>query len=281
MNFLLDTNIVIPLEPGSLKGVEPGTQFAAAFLEKAHAAGLRVFIHPLVNVDLNRDKDADRLAMRKALLVKYSQLPDPPQLTDAIRQIVGNAEFGSNAWVDDHMLASVIANAVDYLVTEDAGIHNKARRLQIEDRVLYVAEARSLLADFFDQTPRPPPAVESVKTHALDETDEIFDSIRSDYPGFDEWLNKCKREHRQAWLIRNDAEKLAGFCIVNREPYENAKTLKICTFKISPSHNGNRFGELLLKTIFNYAFDNGYERLFVTAFPEQKQLIEFFRTFGF
>jgi predicted RNA-binding protein with PUA-like domain len=103
---------------------------------------------------------------------------------------------------------------------------------------------------------------------------------------FDEWLTKCKREHRKAYVIRDEGEiRLAGLVILKKESElpngRLGKTLKLCTFKVSTHNSGNRYGELLLKTICDYASKNKYKYLYFTAFEKQENLIDFAKEFGF
>jgi hypothetical protein len=126
--------------------------------------------------------------------------------------------------------------------------------------------------------------VSALIAHQLDEADPIFASFRADYAGFDNWLAKCKREHRQAWVIRADA-RYAGVCIVNHETpsayTSHGKTLKICSFKIADGFRGYRYGELLLKTVFAYLVENKYEWVFVEAFSRHQELFTLLLDFGF
>ena len=114
---------------------------------------------------------------------------------------------------------------------------------------------------------------------------EFFESVRMTYQSFDSWLTKCKREHRQAWVIRATDGMYAGVAIVNREDRPDfgagLKTLKICMFKISDGHSGFRYGELLLRDVLQYTESNGFGFLFVEVFPEQERLIAFLAEFGF
>jgi hypothetical protein len=57
--------------------------------------------------------------------------------------------------------------------------------------------------------------------------------------------------------------------------------LKICSFKISDQSRGYRFGELILKTLFNYAYANGFDHLCVEIFPKYKDAITLLEDFGF
>lgn len=285
MKFLIDTNIFIPLEPTQLSDVEEGTSRAAQFARFAVESGHQLYLHPAVLEDIRRDRDKGRQRLREGLFQKYPRLPDPPDIPDRLEQALGQVERGSNDWVDHCLLAALAADAADFLVTEDQTLRKKGARLGLTDRVTDLAEANSLVHDLSDEAPRPPPAVRSTKAHALDETDPIFDSFRQDYPGFDEWLRKCRREHRQAWTVEAQTPCLAGFCIVKPEqsPHPNVegKALKICSFKVSDQCNGFRFGELLLKTVFSYCVTNHYRWVYVTVLEKHANLIALLRDFGF
>jgi len=198
---------------------------------------------------------------------------------------LGVPERSSHDWVDHQLLAALQADAVDTLVTEDVRIHRRAKRLGLHHRVAFLTEALTELEALSDKPQGSLPAVETTKAHNLDSDDEIFIMVRQEYPEFDKWLTKCKREHRQAWIVRGPDNKYAGVSIVNREDRADLglpdKTLKICMFKISDRHAGHRYGELLLRDIFNYAEQNAFQSLFVEVFPKQERLIAFLNEFGF
>lgn len=286
MKFLLDTNELIPVEPGSLSDVEPGTAVVAEFIRLSNEAKQQLYIHPVIAKDLGRDKNDDRRKLRKLLLGKYAELQHPPGL-EKVELVLGSCPSESHDWVDHHLLAAIAGNAADYLVTEDDKIHRKAERLGIGDRVVRVADTIQIIKNLFDRAPHAPPAVESTFAHALNIADPIFDSFRCDYPKFDDWLKKCQLQHRQTWTVRlHPANKLAAVCIVNKEEkpdgkWKSGKTLKICSFKVADESLGLRLGELLLKTVFGYAAENSYDSMFVTAFPKQIRLVELFNAFGF
>ncbi len=257
MNFLIDTNIVIPMEPASKMDLDVNTPLALEFHRLANKSGNNLFVHPVIDYDINRDLNKERADLRKALLNRYNKILSPPGLENLESSIVKNSPKGSNDWVDNHLLAAVYANCVDYLVTEDIGIHKKAKRIGLSSRILLLTEAISILKDLFDEFLSPPPAVELVYVYELDENDPMFDSLRNDYPGFNNWLNDCKREQRKAYVIRNYKKSyLSGICILKKEDSlpdgKNGKVLKLCTVKVSPEYEGNRYGELLFKAIFDF-----------------------------
>lgn len=287
MIILIDTNIIIPSEPGSLIDLEINTASALQFHSLVQKSGNVVYIHPAVKYDFNRDKNIERIQLRKTLIKRYNMIDSPPPITVLDIDQVGAPAFGSNDYVDNCFLASVKGDAVDYFVTEDKGIHKKAKRVGLQSRVLYLRDAISLLQDFFDETPPPLPSVNTKKVYALDEKDPIFDSLKKDYsPDFDPWFQRCKLEHRNAYVIINKANTgLAGICIHKKENClpigETGKTLKLCTFKVSEAQHGNRYGELLLKSVFDFADKNNYQHLYFTTYRKHEELIEFAKSFGF
>jgi len=285
MKFLIDTNIFIPLEPTDFADLEAGTSSAVQFARLVFEAGHQLYVHPATRLDIRRDVDEVRRKVRDILFDKYPCLPDPPPISSRLECILGHAEPQSNEWVDNHLLAALEADAVDFFVTEDRFLRKKAARLGLEDRVATVAEAISILRGLYDIAPMPPPAVQDVKAHALNEADPIFKSFREDYPRFDTWLTKCKREHRQTWVIEVEPPRLAAVSIVKREKSVDfgvaGKILKICSFKVSEDYNGFRFGELLLKTVFDHASSNRYDWIYVTVFEQYGDLIRLLEDFGF
>src|SRR4051794_2963227 len=164
---------------------------------------------------------------------RFEPLSAPPDISDDQRAVLGPVTPKSNDAVDQLLLAAVLRDAVDYLVTQDEGLHRRARRLGVEDRVLPVADALSMLRTLHRAPPAPPPAVEAVKTHQLDLQDPIFDALRTDYPGFDAWFRRTARAQRDAFLV-SGADRHAAICILKTEPAGEygmgGPLLKLCTF---------------------------------------------------
>lgn len=285
MKLLLDTNILLPLEPTEPGGIEPTSALAAELVRLAQGGGHDIFVHPAHQVDVERDRTQDRLAARRVLLTKYRQLTSPPAPTDQLVSIFGSPGEGTNDWVDLQHVAAVAADAVDYLVTEDGNLHRRSRRAGLERRVLYLADAVAAVRALLPTQAQPPPAVELVKVYSLPVEDPFWGSLRADYPGFDTWLQNCRREHRDAWVIWGPHRDIAGACLLKEERGPelgmDGKILKLATFKVSDGHRGLRYGELLLKAAFETARVGRYDWIYVTAFPRQTELIETFESFGF
>lgn len=286
MNFLLDTNIIIPLEPTGKMDLEVNTDLAIKFHNLAHKSKSTLFVHPDILKDIKRDKNEERKELRKTLIHKYQLLESPPTVSILDSEVIGAPQNGTNSWVDNNLLASLKGELIDYLVTEDIGIHKKAKRLNLESRVLLLADAVVLIKDFFDTTPSPPPTIKNKFIYEINTEDSIFNSLRDDYGGFDQWLVKCKREQRRAYIATSsDRENISAIAIIKREDVlpngTKGKILKICTFKVSTDAGGNKLGELLLKAIFEYLALNKYEYAYFTTYAKQGHLIEFAKDFGF
>lgn len=285
MKFLIDTNVFIPLEPTNTRDIEEMTEGTTRLSRLAIKHNHQLFLHPEVITDISRDSNESRSILRKIQASKYPLLSNPPQAPSDLLQTLGNPERGTNDWVDNQLLVALAANAVDFLVTEDKRLHKKAIRIGLADRTTTIQEAVSIVVDLSETAPKPPPAVQSIKAYGLNPTDPVFDSLREDYPGFDAWFQKSCREHRQSWRIEASGGEISGFCIVNKEKDTlqglEGKVLKICSLKVSEFHNGFKFGELLLKSVFNYAVENNYDWIFITVFEKHGRLLRLLNDFGF
>lgn len=285
MKLLIDTNILIPLEPTRLADIEASTGDAATLLQLSNKAGAIVLLHPRqLDVDLANDNNLDRRELRRTQALKYNVLANPPPIKPHVEERLGPVREGSNDWVDQQLIAALAANACTFLVTEDKNILKKAKRVGLEDRVLTLADAIEVLQDLFDRPVEPPPAVRKGLSYELDADDSFWDSFREDYPGFDAWLARAFEDHRPVFVIDGNTG-LAGVVILKKEEDHpkgtSGKVLKICSFKVSDEHSGNRYGELLLKAVFNFAEENKYDWAFVEVLDKHPDIIALFSNFGF
>ena len=284
MNLLFDTNIVIAAYPRSMGNVEASSNLASELIRLANEQGHTTYIHPFTTqYDLRIENQQDR-QWRILLIDKHPELESPPSIQTTVTDKLGVAEHGSNDWVDHNMLAAVLGNAVDALVTQDKNVLTKSKSLDLGERVMHIEDALAMLKGLMPRQSNPMLLAKQVEAHLIQEADPIFESLRNDYPGFDEWLAKCKREHRTAWLVEDD-RRLAGLTIVKDEnPAEyniGGKTLKIGLLKVSEDHPGMRYGEALLKAVFDYIRSNSYETAYVTVLPKHEYVVDFFEDFGF
>ena len=72
---------------------------------------------------------------------------------------------------------------MDFLVTEDLGIHRKAVRLGLDDHVLTVADALDIVRGLYETVPTTPPAVEPITADRLDPSDPDLRRSAERLPG--------------------------------------------------------------------------------------------------
>lgn len=148
MNILLDTNIIIPLEDTSKVLGSSFAELRKLSAEQQHC----LYIHPIQVEDIQRDKDQERKRIVLSRLKQYSQIENPPVLTDLECQKLGLTQNNDNDRVDNHILFALYRGAAHLLVTNDEGIHRKASRLGIQDKVYRLGQVLHLLRRYSTQT---------------------------------------------------------------------------------------------------------------------------------
>ncbi|MEA3092187.1 MAG: hypothetical protein QOJ04_3529 [Caballeronia sp.] len=282
--YLIDTNVIIGLEDH--RTVQPAF---AALLSIAAKHKVDVMVHEAARDDIQRDKDIARRAIALSKLEKFQLMRKVRGLKPAELERKFGRLGRPNDVVDAILLDSIERGAADFLVTEDRGLHERARRVapELGRRVLFVADAVQLLRTTYEPVEAPVRYVEEVSANEIQLTDEIFDTLREDYPPFDAWWReKCVRERRPCWAVFD--EGLAGLIVRKDETAANtdattmaAKILKICTFKVRPEKRGVKLGELLLKKVFWFAQANNYDLVYITAYKTQEALIDLLEYYGF
>jgi GNAT superfamily N-acetyltransferase len=284
MLFLLDSNIAIKSDPLT-PHVEVDASLAMEFHRLATSKHHDLRVHPSSLLDFDRIADPTARSARLLVFQKYEMLVSPPEINEHQRTILGSPVPGTNDAVDQDLLAAVVGDAVGYLVTEDQGLHRMARRVGVDDRVLLLADALAMLHGLYVTLPTPPPAVRRVKAHQLNLADPIFDSLRAAYDGFNVWFQeKAARTQRDALLIDGNGEH-AAFCILKPEHAGEhgvaGPLLKLSTFKVAAGYSGQKYGELLLKAIFEQAHLEQMNGIYVTVFDMHDQLLGLLEDFGF
>lgn len=289
LRFLLDTNVLIPLQD-SLQVLERNL---ANFVRLANIGGHQLMHHPANVADFVRDTNAVR---RERSLTRIRQYP---ALRHPALCIWNTPDTTPNDACDNELLYALHCDAVHALVTEDRGIHAKARLRGLAHRVYTIQTAEDWLKRLHETRQVVLPNIDAVPLHSL--TPELhtafFDSLRAGYPaiegrpGFDEWFRRKAREDRHAWVYRDENGTLTAICIYqiqNDETFNDAgealsgSALKLCTFKVGESVRGRKIGELFLKVAFRYATENACGNIFITAnASSQDYLIRVLTDFGF
>ena len=118
--------------------------------------------------------------------------------------------------------------------------------------------------------------------------DPFFDSLKSDYPGFENWFQRKINENERAFVQYNLDKNIEGFLYLKTENYSVSdvkpmikanKILKVGTFKIDA--HGTKLGERFIKVIMDTAVSEKVDVCYVTIYPKHTPLINLVEQFGF
>lgn len=128
------------------------------------------------------------------------------------------------------------------------------------------------------------------KLSELDINDSFFNSLKEDYPEFEEWYNRKANEGKQAFAYIDDNGIGAFVMLKNGECEEihldnqilpKCSRLKISTLKLSDRVEGNRLGEGAIGIALWNWLESDDEEIYVTVFVKHRKLIEMLQKFGF
>jgi predicted nucleic acid-binding protein len=286
MRVLLDTNIIIHREASKVINQDIGYLFQ--WIDKLK---LEKCIHPLTVEELNRNKDAETAKTMNVKIGSYNLLKTQAPFEGKIVEVSSQVDVTGNDVNDSKILNEVYCGRVDILISEDKKIHTKAQLLSISEKVFTIdAFLEKVTAENPDLVDYKVLAVKKQYFGEVNLSDSFFDSFREDYQKFDEWFNKKSDEI--SYVCFQD-DKLSAFLFVKVEDqnenytdvnpiFSKRKRLKIGTFKVTG--NGYKIGERFLKIIFDNAFKQKVDEIYVTIFdkrPEQKRLIALLEEWGF
>jgi len=147
LSFLLDTNVVIQFEEvGSDRQIKgPFQQLHKLLVENS----LPFNYHPLTEVELQNDKDQARLGEMLSRVKKYPKIDNPPTSDGPELEKLFGGIKSSNDLIDCQLLYAIKRNCATYLISEDAGLARRVAGTDLEDRVLFVADAIHLITRRF------------------------------------------------------------------------------------------------------------------------------------
>ena len=258
--LLIDTNVLIGLEDA-----QPVQASLAELVRLSSEHGIGLFVDGANYDDVARDKNEMRRAVTLSKLSKFQQLRGIPLPAETGLIARFGAINNDNDRSDVRFLAALDAIAADFVVSQDIGLHRRAGRAGLGAKVLTIEEALQWVKRLFGVKAVKLPYIVERKAYEIDKSHAIFDNLRADYPGFDAWFDKCRREHRECWVLELEGD-IAGLIIRKNETHAQAgteglgpKILKICTFKVRDEFLGEKYGELLLKQVLWFAQHNRYD----------------------
>ncbi|MFZ5566981.1 MAG: GNAT family N-acetyltransferase [Pseudomonadota bacterium] len=283
LTFLLDTNVLIPLQDSyAVLGDN-----LANFHRLAVVGGHKLVYHPASIKDFERDTDLGRRARNLEHVRRYPALERPAQCP------WNTPTTSPNDACDNEILYALECDAAHALVTEDKGLLTKARARGLGHRIYNIQTAEDWLRRLHQPLDVSLPNIDDVPLHSL--TPELsgafFDSLRDGYDGFDDWFRRKARENRKSWVYRDENGVLGAICVYDVQTDEavtdegkslDGKALKLCTFKVGQSVRGRKIGELFLKAAFRYATENACEHIFIHAdVDKHAYLVNLLVDFGF
>ncbi len=282
MRFLLDTNILIPLEDSQI----PLRDSLAHFVRLSNQHGHQLVYHPATVEDIQRDASIDRRTKTLQRLKQYTCLELPPSCP------WNTAETDQNDAADNEILYALHCDAVHALITEDRGIHDKARARKLLDRVYTIQTAEDWLRRLHEPRTVVLPNIEEVELYTLTQelSGSFFDSLRTSYTQFDDWFRAKARDGRKAWVVRQPNGQLGAACVFAHQRHEQITEdgrmlrgagLKLCTFKVDAPVRGRKIGELFLKAAFRHATAHSLEEIFLHGDDQDHFLFGLLEDFGF
>ena len=286
MRALLDTNILIHREASVVVCQNIGLVFR--WLDDL---GYDKCIHPESIREIDRHGDARIRNSFRAKLASYHTIQAPAPLTPAIQSLSNQLDSTENDLIDSIILNELDAGRVNFIISEDRDIHDKANRLGIGDRVFDIDS-------FLEKVTAENPGLVDYRILSVRKTlfgnvnirDRFFDSFREEYPGFDGWFNQKSEE---AAYVCYEAKELVAFLYLKIEDEQESyadivphfrpkRRLKIGSFKVEL--NGYKLGERFLKIIFDNAIKQRADEIYLTIFPNslgRLRLIRLLEDFGF
>ena len=129
--------------------------------------------------------------------------------------------------------------------------------------------------------------IELRKFSQIDLNDTFFDSLKEDYPGFEDWF--VRKSEESVYVQYSSTNELQAFLYIKNN-FENhpenvepelgeAKWMKVGTFKIK-GHN-TRLGERFVKIITDQAIYRAADCIYLTIFPKHENLLSLLNRYGF
>ena len=271
-------------------GLEDARPVQASLAELVRLSGeysIGLFVDGANYDDVARDKDETRRVVTLSKLAKFQQLRGTPLPAEADLVAKFGAINNDSDRSDVRFLAALDAKAVDFVISQDIGLHRRGQRAGLGANIFTVEESLQWVKRLFGLKAVKLPYIVERKAYEIDKSHGIFEGLRADYPGFDTWFDKCRKEHRECWVLELDND-IGGLIIRKDETRAQAgteglgpKILKICTFKVRDEFLGEKYGELLLKQVLWFAQNNQYDLAYVTAFPKHAFLIDLLQAYGF
>ena len=274
MRALLDTNIIIHRENNRITNKSIGELYY--WLDKLNYEKV---IHPYTISEIEKFAVDEIKSVLHVKLKSYVVLKTALNIDKEFIDKIAHLNTKENDYVDNSLLYELYRGRVDLLITEDRKIQRKAKCLGIEDKVFSIDR---FLSKCLEENPKLRSykmlSVQKKLFSEVDLDDTFFDSLKSDYPGFEKWF--LKKYDEEAYVCSLD-DSIYGFLYIKvedeREVYSDInpvfkpmKRLKVGTFKVEST--GFRLGERFIKIIFDNALQYNVDEIYITLFNDRIEL---------
>ena len=171
--ILLDTNLLIYREDHSI--VNDKVLELTKILYDSNK--YRIFIHPMTLDDLNNIKNQKEKNIILSKVRVYDFIEKPPKATVNFNNIVGCTKI-PNDIIDNNLLYAVYKDCVSYLITNDNKLRNKAKKVNLSDRVLGIEEAITLFKPLEEKETRTLAFINHEYLYNIELEDDFFDSLK-------------------------------------------------------------------------------------------------------
>ena len=285
IKILLDTNLLIYREDHSV--IDDKVLELTKILYDSNK--YKIVVHPMTIEDISHIKDSDERDIFYSKVKVYEIIERPPKASDEFNDIVGCSKL-PNDLIDNSLLYAVYRDCVSYLITNDTKLRNKAKKVNLSDRVLGIEDAINLFKPLEEKEIRTPAFINYEYLYNIELEDNFFDSLKADYKGFENWYKKKSLEGKMAYITRYSNNKIGSFLMLKvedenedysnfKEPFKKDVRLKVATFKVA--NTGNKIGESYIKIIVKEAQKNKVNEIYVTVFEKNEALIKLFSEYGF
>lgn len=287
--MLLDTNIVVHRESSNNIAYEVIQLYK--LLDELNSTKI---VHKCIVDEISKYKDKNVRANMLSKLGAYVFVDSNDTEDSVFSTVISKYGQDENSIVDNKLLYLAYKGTVDFFITNDKGILNKAKELYLDDVVVSANEFLNLVEKNYPSLINYPVlSVKLAKIGTLQINNSFFDSLREDYNGieFNRWLSRKANENAYIFKGQQGLEGFLYLKIENQsenyadiEPcFSPKKRLKVGTFKIKST--GLRIGERFLKIIFDYALRSKVDEIYVTLFenkrPEVIALMNLMAKWGF
>lgn len=285
MRILLDTNIIIHREASKIHNEDIGLLFN--WIDRLH---YEKHIHPLSMEEISGHKDEDVVNTMRIKISNYITLQtESPEIPEIIR--LRESDRSRNDEIDTSIIKELFNQRVDFLITEDRGIHRKARILGISEKVFKIdAFLEKVVAENPELKDYQVLSVKKELFGRINLADVFFESFKNDYREFEAWFNR--KAEKSSYVCITDGSVRAFLYLKVEDESESytditpqlsqKRRLKIGTFKVTST--GYKLGERFLKIIFDNALLYEVDEIYVTIFDkreEQIRLIKLLQDWGF